>query len=364
MSIPLHTPVTIILFNRPDKVRALVDRLRQVRPRHLLAIADGPRRGHPTDPAACRAAREAVAAIDWPCRIEREFAGDNLGPDRRITTGLEWAFARVDHTIVVEDDVLPSSDFFAWMERMLDVHAADEQVAMVSAHNPLAAWGGDDCDHLRTCRGGHWGWGTWARAWHRIGDVDLSGAPATARRDIDAVVAEPLLAEHLAVYLEAWRLGTLAACDLAWTLRQAVAGMRAVVSPVNLIRNTGLGAEATHMSFPDDFTAVVPVHPARMRDVPRAAPAEQATALDRAGVLVELLARCANPHMAARLARSVESGADLPLDRRVRHHLLPFHHPRESLAVLDHLVAAGLTTPLIERLRDVLRTTAGRGAIG
>jgi hypothetical protein len=360
MSVALDTPITIVLFNRPDKVRAITDVLREVRPRHVLAIADGPRPNHPADPAACRAARDAITEIDWPCQIEREFAEENLGPDRRITSGLEWAFARVDRTIVVEDDVLPAADFFAWMERMLEAHAADEQVAMVSGHNVLAVWGDENCDHLRTCRGGHWGWGTWARAWRRVNAVDLGGDPATARRDIGAVVVEPLLAEHLSLYLEAWRLGTLAAYDIVWTLKQAVAGLRAAVSPVNLVHNTGLGEEATHTFFPNDFTAVVPIYPARIRDVPRATPAEQAAALDRAGVLVELLARCANPRMAARLSRSDRSGAALPLDRRVRHHLLPFSHAEESLAVLNHLVASGLSTPLIKGLQEVLRTTVAR----
>lgn len=360
MSDVLDTPVTIVVFNRPAKVQALVARLRQVRPRHLLAIADGPRKGHPSDQAACRAAREAVAGIDWPCRIERNFAAENLGPDRRITTGLDWAFTRVDRTIVVEDDVLPTNDFFAWMERMLEAFAADEQIAMVSGHNLLAVWGNGDCDHLRTSRGGHWGWGTWARAWRSVDAVDLTGDPASARRDIGAVVSEPLLAKHLEVYLKAWRSGVLAAWDIVWTLRQAVAGLKTAVSPVNLICNTGLGADASRTFVTHDFTALVPVRPARILEVSRGAPAEQAAALDRAGVLIELLARCANPRIAARLAQSTRSRADLPLDDRLRHHLLPFHHPEESLAAIDHLVAAGLTTPLIERLQGVLRSHAGQ----
>ena len=360
MSDVRDTPVTIILFNRPDKVRALLEVLREVRPRHVLAIADGPRPGRPADPADCSAARDAIAGINWPCHVEHDFAVTNLGPDRRITSGLEWAFGRVDRAIVVEDDLLPAVDFFTWTARMLDAYAADERVAMVSGHNPLATWGDDDCDHLRTCRGGHWGWGTWARAWRRVSSVDLSGEPALARRDIGGVVTEPILAEHLAVYLAAWRSGRLAACDVVWNLKQAVAGLCSVVSPVNLVHNTGVGEGATHTTFPDDFTAIVPLRPARLRPVPRAAAAEQAAALDRAGVLIELLARCANPRMAARLAQSTRSGAGLPLDDRLRHHLLPFHHPEESLAALAHLIAAGLTTPLIEWLQDVLRSNASQ----
>lgn len=364
MSDTCDTPITIILFNRPDKVRALVNVLRAVRPRHVLVIADGPRPSCPSDRSACRAARAAIDGIDWPCRVEREFTESNLGPDRRITSGLDWVFERVDRAIVVEDDVLPAVDFFAWTARMLEAHAADDQVAMVSGHNSLAIWGDADCDHLRTCRGGHWGWATWARAWRRVRGVDLSGAPAMARRDIAAMVTDPILAEHLAVYLDAWRSGRLAAWDIAWTLQQALATMRAVVSPVNLVQNTGLGPDASHTFLTQDFTAVVPLRPARLMPVPRAGAAEQAAALDRAGVLVELLARCTNPRMAARLARCDEGSVGRQLENRMRHHLLPFHHPAESLAVLDHLVAAGLTTDAIERLREVLQVIASQSGGG
>lgn len=361
MSVALDTPVTVILFNRPERVRELVSVLRQVRPRHVLAIADGPRSGHPSDADACRQAREALDAIDWPCRIEREFSASNLGCDRRVTSGLSWALGRVDRSIIVEDDVLPSVDFFAWTERMLEAHADDERAAMVSGHNSLAVWGSEDCDHLRTCRGSIWGWGTWSRAWQRVRAVDLSGDPSGSAGDIARAVSEPLVAEHMAVYLEAWRTGQLSAWDIVWALQRVLAGMCAIVSPVNLVRNTGVGAGATRTQVTDDFGAAVPMRPARLLTAPRPASSSDAATLDRASVLVELMGRCLDPAMAARLSRSVASGAGLPLEPRMRHHLRPFVHAAESLAALEHLVAAGTSSPRIDELCSVLRDAIAGG---
>lgn len=362
MNASLETPVTVILFNRPERVRELVRLLRQVRPRHVLAVADGPRGGHASDAESCREARNALDAIDWPCRIDREFSESNLGCDRRVTTGVSWALSRADRTIIVEDDVLPTPDFFAWTERMLDAHACDEDVAMVSGHNPLAVWGTDSCDHLRTLRGSIWGWGTWSRAWHRVNSVGLDGDPATAEREIARVTPDPLLAEHLTVYLSAWRSGQLAAWDLVWGLRRVLAGMCAVVSPVNLVRNTGCGSGATRMHIADDLSAAIPTRTARIRKTPHAGTAEEAMALDRASVLVELIGRCLNPRMAARLARAASAGVGHALEPRMRHHLRVFEHAAESLAALDHLVASGTSSPRIDELRDVLRTASARGA--
>ena len=361
MSPALDTPVTVILFNRPERVRELVSVLRQVRPRHVLAIADGPRSGHPSDADACRQAREALDEIDWPCRIEREFAPRNVGCDRRVTSGLSWALARVDRTIILEDDVLPSVDFFAWTGRMLDAHAGDERVAMVSGHNSLAVWGSEDCDHIRACRGSIWGWGTWSRAWQRVNAVDLSGDPANSARDVAQAAEDPLVAEYVTVHLEAWRLGQVAAWDIVWELKRVLAGMCAVVSPVNLVRNTGVGAGATRTQVTDDFGAAVPVRPARLLAASRPASSSDAAAFDRTSALVELMGRCLDPAMAVRLSRSVASGAGLPLEPRMRHHLRPFVHAAESLAALEHLVAAGTSSPRIDELRIVLRNAIAGG---
>jgi hypothetical protein len=357
----LETPVTVILFNRPDRVRDLIDVLRVVRPRHVLAVADGPRPGHPTDADLCAAARDALAGIDWPCRVEREFAASNLGCDRRIPSGLAWVFSRVDRTIILEDDLVPSVDFFAWMERMLDAHATDEQVAMVSGRNPLGQWGPADCDHLRAVRGSNWGWATWSRAWHRVNAVDLASNRASDWDGTGRIAQDPVVAEHLDVYLQLWSLGSLAACDIVWGLKCVLAGMAAVVSPTNLVRNAGFGPDATHTHHVDPLAAALPVLPARLLDAPCPASAEAATSLDRASVLVELLGRCMRPAMAARLARSAHAGTALPIDRRMRHHLLPFRHAAESLAALDHLVAQGLDPGGVEELRDALQGLVRRG---
>lgn len=361
MSGALGTPVTVILFNRPDRARDLIGVLRAVRPRHVLVVADGPRPGHPTDADLCVAARDALNGIDWPCRIEREFAASNLGCDRRVHTGLAWALSRVDRTIILEDDVVPSIDLFAWMERMLDAHATDERVAMVSGHNPLARWGSHGCDHLRTVRGSVWGWATWSRAWHRVEAVDLAGDPSSAPGDIGRLVSDPVLAEHLAIYLESWRTGELAAWDIVWGLKRVLAGMCAVVSPVNLVRNVGLGIGATRTRHTQAMADGLPVLPACMRGDRRAASPDEAAALDRASVLLELLGSCIDPMMASRLAQSVDSGGSLPLHRRMRHHLLPFRHAAESLAAIDHLVVHGLDPRGVEELRAVLEGPIRRG---
>jgi hypothetical protein len=364
MTASFQTPVILILFNRPDRVRRLLDVLREVRPAHILAIADGPRPAHPSDVAACRAAREALAFIDWPCALEREFSDENLGSSTRTATGLDWAFRNVPQAIVFEDDLLPDPSFMYWAEDMLERFRADPDVLMVSGYNRLGRWpiGQSEApaaDHIRSRHGSLWGWATTSAAWHCIQTTDVSGDPGHAFADLVALGLDPLLATHLTPTLEAFRRGRNVAFDRLLGNRVAARRGVAVVSPINLVQNTGIGPGATFTTFADDFSGLVPVGSAVVRPGTRTSDID--AAFDRAALFVELMTRCADPPMALRLARLTDA-RKIVVDPAVRHHLAPFRSPKESLNLLDHLSALGVTSPHFERLRNTLATAIRRAS--
>ena len=113
-------PVVLFLFNRADCLSRVVAALREVKPRRLFIIADGPRPDHPDDVEACRRARAVVEAIDWPADVAWRVAGANLGCDLSCPQGLDWVFDQVAEAIILEDDMLPAADFFSWCATMLE----------------------------------------------------------------------------------------------------------------------------------------------------------------------------------------------------------------------------------------------------
>ena len=346
---PFDTPVVVILFNRPHRIHELIGVLREVRSTHILAIADGPRASHPSDPEACSQSRAVLEGIDWPCRIEREFAEANLGCDRRIVSGLDWAFSRVDRAIVLEDDILPRPSFLPWAEAMLDRFGTDPSIGIISGRNPLGTWGDSTQDHIRAPYGSIWGWAATARVWRHIQACDLSGDPASAETDLQRSGLDPLLQDHWTVALKMFRRGELVAWDVLFSLRQAKLGLHSIHSPVNLSRNTGIGAEATRTLYEDDFSALLKAREARPLQTPGTVhPAEPAFA--HAALTVQLLARCRNPTMAVRLARMIQRGTPVPLGDATRHHLTPFLHALESLRLLEHLAGQGMTSPTFDSL--------------
>ena len=82
--------IAYIVFNRPRHTRETFEAIRAARPAKLFIIADGPRPGHPTDTERCQQVRDVVSQIDWPCEVQRNYAEQNLGLKRRISSGLDW----------------------------------------------------------------------------------------------------------------------------------------------------------------------------------------------------------------------------------------------------------------------------------
>lgn len=358
MSGSVDTPVLIILFNRPERVRELIGVLRRVRPSRILAAADGPRDGHPDDRRACADARSVLDGVDWPCTIDLEFAPRNLGCDQRLVSGLDWAFSLVERAIVLDDDIVPDSSFFPWVAAMLDRFADDQSVAMISGRNPLGRWGVGQHDHLRARRGKVWGWATTADKWRRTNNYELGGDPARAYEDAARPGADPLLAQHFGILLRSYRRGEPVEWCIIYALRNFMQGGAAIVSPVNLVGNNGIGPGATHTLFADDFSPLIPVGTAPALESSPVSLLDEG--YDRAALLVDLMAQCVNPPMARRLA--VRLGR-LPIDDDARHHLAPFTVPGESLELLEHLAAQGVSSPhfdlLLRTLREAAPATAG-----
>jgi hypothetical protein len=337
---PALPPVVAVCFNRPSMARNLVSVLRRVRPHHILIVADGPRQDHDSDRAAVAATRAEFESIDWPCRIDRLFSDVNLGCTKRIVTGLNWAFGMVEAAVILEDDIDATPQFFTWAKRMLELYSDRDDIAMLSGHNPLINWPefSRGSSAIPSRRGAISGWATWARAWNSAKSWSIEGNLSEVEEDISRCEFEPALSSVYQLYLAEAR-GRPLSWDDDFTLRMAMSGRRCLVSPTNFIHHLGVGPDATHHVDSDDTLFFLPRPerhiPNTLMELPVGSVDRK---FDRARVLLELLVRAKNPHMARRLAARTE----LPIENNMKTHLLPFVFSDETLALLKHLEREGL----------------------
>lgn len=256
---PTHSPVLFIVFNRPDVTAKVFDAIRAARPPRLYVSADGPRLSRPGEDALCTEVRNIVSHVDWPCELRTKFNDNNLGCKEGVVSGINWFFQHEEEGIILEDDCLPSSDFFRFCDNLLARYRHDTRVRLISGTNLQHSQRRGEASYYFSRLSHIWGWASWRRTW-RSYDKNLAQYSLeqieTAIRDL---YPEPLIAakwKEIAGSLQSNKIDT-------WDYQLAIDGLLSnalsAIPNVNLITNIGFGSGATHTLDPTSRNANQPI---------------------------------------------------------------------------------------------------------
>jgi len=270
----LDTPVVLLVFNRPDTTRKVLGALRKVRPGRVYVVADGPRAERPDDARLCAETRRVIEEIDWPCRVETDYAAHNLGCMRRVSSGLDWVFERVEEAIILEDDCLPDVTFFRFCAELLAYYRDRPEIAQIGGVN--FQFGQQQTpDSYYFSRYNHvWGWATWRRAW-RLNDNAMAAWPAFRReRGLHRVLSGTTEIQYWTWVLDEVAAGRIDSWACRWTLSCWRHGLKTVLPGVNLVTNIGFDPAATHTRDAENCLAGIA---ARAMDFPLRHPQQVTT---------------------------------------------------------------------------------------
>ena len=253
-------PVAFFAFRRPwTTIQSLyaLSRCPEAGDTELIIYCDAPRRAG--EEADAGLVREIAKSRDWCGKTRVVERTQNLGLAQSIITGVRDLCASHGRVIILEDDLLVSRGFLAYMNSSLGRYADDDRVAQVSGHQfPLGLPGGS-CGFLPAATS--WGWGTWARAWaHFEEKPDISPLRnAAVRWAFDQRGAYPfsaMLLNQMEGRADSW------AIRWNWTVFRS---RKLVLIPSRtLVRNIGFGDAATHTrrrifaTAPDGWEADAP----------------------------------------------------------------------------------------------------------
>jgi hypothetical protein len=249
------SPVVYVFFNRPEVTRRTFSAVRDARPTRLHLIADGPRATKAGEVEKCRATRETVESmIDWPCEVTRDYAATNLGCGKRLATGLTTAFRELGEAIVVEDDVLPRPEFFAFCTEMLATYRDDPKVHAVSGFNPIGRYASRS-NHVLSTFYSMWGWASWQRAWKDY-SFEMTGWDDSEARDrMRRFLGNDLLFQYHEHNFNSVAREKLDTWDFQWMHTMLKHERYAIAPTSNLVENLGFHADATHTTFEQPFVS-------------------------------------------------------------------------------------------------------------
>lgn len=243
---PRQTPVVVLVFNRPELTVRLIKRLAEIQPRQLLVVADGPRPGRKAEAEKVAAVRTLFDQLPWPCEVRRNFSEVNLGCAIRVSSGITWAFQQVEEAIILEDDCLPTGDFFLFCTELLARYRNDERIGSISGTDFTLGYPGPPESYFFSRYNLFWGWATWRRAWahydHGMTVVADGRLDGILRRVFDKFRSR----YYWRMLLERTYTGRINSWGYRWLLSCWSAEMLGIQPKVNMIENAGFNASGTH----------------------------------------------------------------------------------------------------------------------
>jgi hypothetical protein len=256
-----NTPILFLVFNRPDTTRQVFERIKAQRPKYLYIAADGARPGKPDEMRLTKEVRTIATNIDWDCEVITLFRTENLGCGRAVREAITWFFENVDMGIILEDDCLPTNDFFAYCEQMLRKYSNDSSIAVINGCN----FGFQQpCNSYFASRYmNSWGWASWSRTALQI-DYSMTRWPSVSTLYFLRRRLRGNLLEFDLDWYKYWfdlfnsvYKGTLDTWDYQWQFFILFNKKKVLVPPKNLVVNIGFQKDATHTTLENHPAALL-----------------------------------------------------------------------------------------------------------
>ncbi len=254
MNRPLKIPVLLLIFNRIDTTKQVLDSIRRVKPQKLYVAADGPRDGVAGEKEMVNAVRNYVMQnIDWDCEIVTLFRRKNLGGKYAPIDAITWFFEHERMGIILEDDCVATTEFFRFCEWGLEKYDNEQKIGMITGSNLV------DYAYNARYRNGFsiyfnpWGWASWSDRWQNY-DACLSFGDIT---ELDIKLkGEGLLTVWERLF---WKnvfkhtVGFSTTWDFYLQFLFFRRGLFSVYPTKNLIMNIGFGSNATRTKSPPPY---------------------------------------------------------------------------------------------------------------
>ena len=246
-------PVLFMIFNRPETTKRVFETIRNERPYRLFVAADGPRPNKPDEAEKCAEARKIATAVDWECEIKTLFREENLGCGSAPARAITWFFENVEEGIILEDDCLPSHDFYLFCAMLLERYRYDHRIMEIGGNNFLSdSISNEESSYYFSNHNMIWGWATWRRAWQHY-DFEMK----LYKKVRDTPHMDSCFHSFYELNYFKWvfdktvdTIDKVTWWDYQWEFMRRINSGLVIVPKKNLVINLGLGTNATHTTDP------------------------------------------------------------------------------------------------------------------
>ncbi|MEN9306939.1 MAG: hypothetical protein RL173_871 [Fibrobacterota bacterium] len=238
-------PICLFVYARPSETRATVTSLQGnslSQNSDLYIFSDAARPGKESE---VQAVREYIRTIDGFKSVTIHEASTNQGLAQSIILGVTAILESHGKVIVLEDDIMTSQNFLAFMNQALEFYSCNSKVFGISGFAyPMESLASHPHDNVFGYRCYSWGWATWLDRWKLVDWGVRDFSTFQSRKDIQKHFNRggsdltPMLTKQMAGRINSWMI--------RWVYCQFQYGMLDVYPRISKTRNIGFGNAATH----------------------------------------------------------------------------------------------------------------------
>lgn len=242
-------PVVLFTYRRPGHTRATLDALacnKLAEQTKLFVFSDGPK--DEEDAEAVASVRKLIREVSGFASVTLIERPRNMGLAQSVISGITDMLKDFEDVIVLEDDLVTSKNFLAYMNAALDHYRDDPHAFSVTGHTfpreALRIPGKYPYDTYAGHRCSSWSWGTWRDRWQCV-DWDMHYFPSFCQ---DTQAQEELNrgGQDMAMALHKQYKGEIDSWAIRFCYAHYANGMSCIYPTKTLVRNIGLDHSGTH----------------------------------------------------------------------------------------------------------------------
>lgn len=253
-------PILMLVFNRPDLTKIVLQRVLELRPHKLYVVADGARDNRPEEKLKVAQTRALFDGIPKETELKVLFRKNNLGCKNSVSEGISWFFQYEEMGMILEDDCLPGACFFPFVRELLHYYKNEERIMHIGGNNfqfEKNMERAQDASYYFSNFPQIWGWATWRRAW-KCYNIEMKGLEEFIGGEHRKLIGwEWFYYYKYNQHLEKVANNQIDTWDYQWLFTVWQKGGLAIVPNVNLVENIGFGEEATHTTQSDSVLSKI-----------------------------------------------------------------------------------------------------------
>ena len=245
----MSLPILVILYNRPDKIRQIVESLNNIAATQVFFFADGPK-SQDDDFIRCCNARACINLLSTKHRAIKNFQTINLGCANSCLRAVDWFFSLVDCGLILEDDIILTKSGYGQAEILSRNLIYDEQIFALSL-SPFIRTTNETpflSSYLNV-----WGWCTCRSKW-------LAFRAYWTKATIRTLGTDIIYLENLRITHKIYWFFVLASIKSGWNcwdhpiqLYAWIENKKFLVLPFPTTLNIGFDQDGTTLKRPPDF---------------------------------------------------------------------------------------------------------------